>query len=292
MKLYRHFTSQEEIDREYNVGAAVPDSPRWLHWYGQESAAVRRDLACVLDERFGPTRDETLDVFPAARSGAPVLMFIHGGYWRWGSSKDFSLVARGPVEHGITVVVTSYSLCPSVTISEITRQSRAVIAWLHREVPRFNGDPGRIFVAGHSAGGQQVGMVAATDWPGQYGLPADIIRGGIPISGIFDLHPLRYSYLQPRLQLTHELILRQSPLLNLPASGPPLLVTLGQAETAEFHRQSAEFLEAWTANGLRGDLLIQEGKHHFSAIDGLVNPESTLCEAVLDFMARCGEGHG
>jgi arylformamidase len=289
MKLYRHFTSQEEIDREYNVGAAVPDSSHWLEWYGQKSAVVRREIACVLDARFGPTQDETVDVFPASHPAAPVLVFIHGGYWRWGSSKDFSLVARGPVGHGITVVVTNYSLCPSVTISEITRQSRAVVAWLHRKASRFNGDSDRIYVAGHSAGGQQVGMLAATDWPGQYGLPADTIKGGMPISGIFDLHPLRYSFLQPKLLLTHELILRESPLLNIPPTGPPLLLSLGGSESAEFRRQSTEFLEAWRTNGLRGDLIIQEGKHHFSSIDGLADPNSGLCESLVDFMARCDD---
>ena len=228
MNLYRDFTPQEEIDREYNVGAVVPDSAQWLERYRHESAMARREIECLLDLRFGPTRDETLDVFPAPQPGAAVLVFIHGGYWRSGSSKDFSLVARGPVARGITVVVRNYSLCPSVTIAEITRQSRALIAWLHREAPRFSADPGRIFAAGHSAGGQQVGMMAATDWPGEYGLPAEIVRaGGIPVSGIFDLQPLRYSYLQPKLQLTHEVILRQSPLLNIPPSGPPLLITLG-----------------------------------------------------------------
>jgi len=291
MRLYRHFTSQEEIDREYNLGTAVPDSSRWLEWYGQESAKARRELACALDVRVGPTLDETVDVFPAARPGAPILVFIHGGYWRWGSSKDFGLVARGPVGRGITVVVTNYSLCPQVTIPEITRQSRAVIAWLHRESRRYNGDPARIFVAGHSAGGQQVARLAVTDWPREYGLPADIIKGGVPISGIFDLHPLRYSFLQPKLLLTHDVILHESPLLNIPPAGPPLLLSLGSSESVEFRRQSTDFLEAWKANGLRGELLIQEGKHHFSAIDGLTNPQSPLCEALVDFMARCGEWH-
>jgi len=291
MKLYRDFTSQEEIDREYNPGTVVPDSARWREWYARESATARRDLESLLGLRFGPTRDETVDVFPAPQPGAAILVFIHGGYWRWGSSQDFSFVARGPVGHGVTAVVTNYSLCPSVTIAEITRQSRAVIAWLHREAPRFNGDPARIYVAGHSAGGQQVGMLAATDWPGEYGLPAEIIRGAVPISGIFDLHPLRYSYLQPQLQLTHEVILRQSPLLNVPASGPPLLVSLGQEETAEFHRQSVAYLEAWRGNGLPGELLIQEGKHHLSAIQGLADPRSPLCLALVDFIARCQQSH-
>ena len=291
MKLYRDFTSQEEIDLEYNMAITVPDTKRWMEKvYVQESAKVRHELKCKLDVRFGPTVDETVDVFPAKEPGAALLVFIHGGYWNWGSSKEFSLVARGPVAHGVTVVVTNYSLCPKVTIAGITRQSRAVIAWLHRKASKFNGDPSRIFVAGHSAGGQQVGMLGATDWHGEYGMPNDIIKGGIPISGIFDLHPLRYSYLQPKLLLTHEVILQQSPYLNIPRSGPPLLVTFGREESEEFHRQSTDYLDAWRANGLQGELHIQEAKHHFSAIEGLTDANSPLCKALIDFMTRCENG--
>ncbi len=287
MKLYRDFTSQEEIDLEYNLALTVPDLEQWIEWYCQESAEARRKLDCALDVRFGPTVDETIDVFPAREPGAPLMVFIHGGYWFVCTSKDYSFVANGLVGHGITVVVANYSLCPGVTISEITRQSRAVMAWLHREAPNFNGDPSRIFVAGHSAGGQQVGMLAATDWVHDYGLPSDVMKGGIPISGVFDLHPLCYSYLQPRLLLTHEVILRQSPYLNIPQSGPPLLVSFGADETAEFQRQSTDYLEAWRANGQRGELLVQEGKHHFSAIEGFNDGYSSLCKAIVDFMARC-----
>ena len=285
MKLYRDFTSQEEIDLEYDFARTVPDMEHWIEWYTQESVTARRKLDCTLDVRFGPTVDETVDIFPAKEGGAPLLVFIHGGYWVVCSSKDYSFVANGLVSRGITVVVTNYSLCPKVTISEITRQSRAVIAWLHREAPRFNADPSRIYVAGHSAGGHQVGMLSATDWPGEYGLPNDVIKGGIPISGVFDLRPLCYSFLQPRLLLTHEVVLRQSPYLNIPRSGPPLLITFGEEETTEFQRQSTEYLQAWRDNGLRGELLVQEGKHHFSAIEELNDANSTLCSALVDFIA-------
>ena len=287
MKLFRNFTSQEEIDCEYDLDITVPDIEHWIEWYIQESETVRSKLNCMLDVRFGPTVDETVDIFPAKEQGAPLLVFIHGGYWVVCSSKEYSFVANGFVDRGITVAVTNYSLCPKVTISEITRQNRAVIAWLHREAPSLNADPSHIFVAGHSAGGQQVGMLSITDWSGDYGLPNDIIKGGISISGIFDLRPLCYSFLQPRLLLTHEVIFRQSPYLNIPRSGPPLLITYGKEETSEFHRQSTEFLNAWQTNGLRGELLVQEGKHHFSTIEGLNDPNSMLCNALIDFMARC-----
>lgn len=282
MELYRNFTSQEEIDGQYNPAQCVPNPQQWLDWYRRSSIEARSALNCTLGLRYGPTVDEVVDLFPAARTGAPVLVFFHGGYWRWGSSLDFSMAAAGPVGYGITVAVANYSLCPAVTISEITRQSRALIAWLYNHVSEFNGNPEQIYVAGHSAGGQLVGMLLATDWPGAYGLPADLVKGGIAVSGIFDLRPLRYSYLQPKLQLTLETVFSQSPLFNIPAPVPPLLAAVGEQESTEFHRQAHAYLKALQTSGVQkqGDLLSLQGKHHFSAIDGLVNKESVLCRAI------------
>ncbi len=287
MKLYRDFSTQEEIDSEYNIEELVPDRLARVARMAEESARTCAELDCALDVPFGPTLDETMDIFPAAGPGAPVLVFIHGGYWRSFSSKDFSLVARGPVASGFTVAVSNYSLCPKVSITEITRQSRAVVAWLHREVRQFNGNPERLFVCGHSAGGQQAGMLAATDWAGDYGLPADAVKGAVPISGIFDLSPLIYSWLQPKLGLTHEIIRRESPLFNIPASGPPLLISLGENESLEFHRQSAVYLDTWKSNGLEAELLVQSGKNHITAIEDLARQDSELCRALKAFTARC-----
>jgi arylformamidase len=287
MNLYRNFTSQKEIDLEYNFALTVPEVGDWAEFYAKHSAAARSNLDCALDVHYGPTVDETVDIFPAKEPGAPLLVFIHGGYWYSFSSKEFSMVANGLVGHGITVAVMNYSLCPKVTIPEITRQSRALIAWFQGEASNYNADPARIFVSGHSAGGQQVAMLSATDWSGEYGLPDDVIKGGVAISGIHDLRAMPYSYLQPSLQLTHEVILRQSPCLDVPRSGPPLLISCGAKETSEIRRLATEYHQARQANGLGGELLIQEGKHHFSAIEGLNDGDSTLCKAVTDFMARC-----
>lgn len=284
MKLYRQFETQEAIDNEYNIELAVGDMRPYVDWFVNGSARARAELDCELDIRFGPTRDETLDVFPAPRPGAPVLLFIHGGYWRALSSKEFSLVARGPVAHGATVVVMNYALCPKVSLAEITRQSRAAVAWIVANIARYNGDPARLFAAGHSAGGHQVGMLVATDWVGEYDLPADVLKGGIPISALFDLRPFRYSWLQPKILLTHELIEQQSPLFHIPAVAPPLLITLGGDESAEFHRQSEDYLAAWRARGLVASSFAQPGRNHLTAIAGFEDPASALCAAVMAFM--------
>lgn len=285
MKLYGRFTTQEEIDDQYDL-EAVLDMERYGSWMQESSDRARQELSVELNVSFGPTLDETLDIFPSNVPGSPVLMFIHGGWWRALSKNEFSLVARGLVAHDITVVVTNYSLAPKVSISEITRQSRAALAWTFKNVESFNGDPDAIFVAGHSAGGHQVGMLAVTDWQGEYGMPGDVIRGGIPISGLFDLEPFKYSWLQPKLLLTHETIKRQSPLFHVGDAPylPPLLVTLGGDESPDFHRQSATFASAWRNAGGSVSTLDQPGRDHISAIQGFEDPSSPLCRAVVDFI--------
>ena len=284
MVLYRTLATQEEIDAQYDVERAVPDFGPYADFFVGRSAYARASLPCALDVRFGPTRDEYVDIFPASQPGAPVLVFIHGGYWRMLSAKEFSLVALGLAPHNVTVVITNYALCPKVTIDEITRQSRAAIAWLGRKAVQYNGDPSRIHVAGHSAGGQQVGMLLATDWNGEYGLPQDIVKSAVAISGLFDLSPFPYSWLQPKLLLTHETIRRQSPLFHLGPSPARLLVTLGGDESPEFHRQSQEYLGGWTACGNRGSAFEQPGRNHFTAIYDYADPAAPLTRATLDLM--------
>lgn len=250
MKLYREFRTQEEIDDQYDIESAMDMQP-YLEWHTAGSERACKELPCQLDVQYGPTLDEVVDVFPAKQPNSPVLVFIHGGWWRLLSNKEHRLVALGLVAHGITVVVMNYSLCPKVDIPEITRQSRATLAWVYKNIGRFNGDPENIYVAGHSAGGHQVGMMALTDWAGEYGLPANLVKGGIPISGLFDLRPFYYSWLQPKLLLTEKVIEQQSPLFHVEQLQHliPMLITLGGDESPEFHRQSKTFGDAWRKQG-------------------------------------------
>jgi arylformamidase len=285
--LYRNFSKQEDLDAEYDPARSVPDPPTYAEFFVSESAKARADLTCQLDVRFGPTIEETLDIFPANDRNAPIMVFIHGGYWRRLSSKEFSLVARGPVARGFTVVVTNYALCPKVTLPEITRQSRAAVAWIYNNERLFAGSRDRIFVTGHSAGGHQVARLLSTPWKQDYGLPADIIKGGLSISGLFDLRPLRYSFLQPMLQLTEEIIRAESPLFNLPQTSPPLVGTVGGDETAEFKRQSADYIEAVQAAGFVADYYEQPAKNHYTAIDGFLDKNSDLCAKLSSLVAGC-----
>ncbi len=279
--LYRDFATQAELDAQYDVENSVPDFGVYVKFFLENSARVRAKLAPRLDVPFGPTKAEHLDLYPAQREGAPIHMFIHGGYWHSLSSKEFSLVAEGLVDAGVTVAVNNYALCPAVTMSEIVRQNRAAVAWLYRNAASFGGDAARLTVSGHSAGGHLTAMLMATDWAGDYGLPADLIKAGCAISGLFDLEPFQFSWLQPKLRLNAEEIARNSPIHHLPRRAGPLIVTLGGDESAEFHRQSREFLGAWTANGLTGSALDLPGRNHFTVLEGYMDKTSPLCLAIL-----------
>ncbi len=275
--LYRDFTSADEIDAEYKPSLRVADAEARMRGYGERSAEARSRLAGVYDVPYGPTVDEKLDIFPAARADAPVFVFIHGGYWRAFSAKDHSFVALGPVALGITTVVVDYSLCPKVTIDEITRQCRAALAWTLRQIGAHGGDPSRVAVGGHSAGGHLSAMCLETRWDEEYGLARDPLAAALLVSGVYDIEPLRHSYLQPAIQLDDGIVRRNSPLFAVRPCATPALVTWGAEESSEFSRQSTAFHAAWQGAGNRSEVLAQAGANHFSAIDGFADPDHPLC---------------
>jgi arylformamidase len=284
-RLYREFTTQAELDAQYDVERSVPDFTVHARHYIDESKLARHRLACDLDIPYGPTRDEHLDVFPAGRRDAPILVFIHGGYWRMLSSKEFSCVALGPVPAGAAVVVVNYALCPGVTIDEIVRQARAAVAWTFRNARSFGGDPERLFVSGHSAGGQLTAMCLNTDWETVYGLPADLVKGGLSVSGVFDLQPIRYTLMQPLVQIDDGIVVRNSPqLLPQRRTRSPFLFSFGGDEPAEFQRQTMDFLHHWQMSGNQGEFLAQPGMNHFDAIYGFEDPRSALCRSLFRMM--------
>jgi arylformamidase len=276
VRLYRDFATQEEIDREYNPSAAAPESAAAVTAaWTTRSAATRGRPGARLGVAYGPTCAEHLDVFPAAagQGGAPVHVFVHGGYWRRFAAADFSFVADRLAAAGAASVVVNYALCPAVTLGEIVRQVRAALAWTWANAASFGGDRDRITLSGHSAGGHLVAMALATDWEGGYDLPPDLVKGALAISGLFDLAPFPYSYLQPALQLTWDDVRRLSPVNVVPALAPPLTVAVGGLESAEFRRQSRDFHDLWRSRGLPGSFVELEGRDHFTVLDALADRE-------------------
>lgn len=277
------------LDQQYNNRARVPDHARIIEGWQRRSALARQRLECRLDLRYGDAPSETLDVFPSARGGsAPVLVFIHGGYWRSLDKADHSFVAPAFVDAGVTVAVPNYSLCPAVSIEDIAMQMARALAWLARNADRLGGDAGRIAVAGHSAGGHLAAMLMTCDW-GKVGddLPPDLLRGALAISGLFELEPVRRTpFLQADLRLTPASARRLSPASMPPPRRGVLNAVAGGDESDEFRRQTRAIRDAW------GDAAVPvceevAGANHFDILDGLADPEGRLHRLAL---ALCGKG--
>lgn len=279
--VFRHY-DQEALDREYNNRDKVADYEAYLAHYTDASARTRADLACRLDVAYGDHPNQVLDIFPAAAAAgpAPAQVFIHGGYWRALHKEEFSFVARGFVPKGAATVVIDYALMPGVEMDELVRQCRAALAWVWRNAASFGADPERIFISGHSAGGHLVAMLMATDWPAFAGLPADVVKGGCGISGLYDLEPIRLCYLNQDLHLDAEAARRNSPTLLAPVCPGPLMLPVGALEGPEYLRQSEDLAAAWRAHGREVEVRVMADHNHFTICAELEDPASELATAI------------
>lgn len=273
------------LDAQYNNRERFPDYVARFAAWAEWSAATRRARECRLDVAFGAAPGERLDLFPAPGENAPIYLFIHGGYWYSLDKGDFSYVAEGMAPHGVATAVNNYALAPGAGMDEIVRQNRAAVAWLWRHARDFGADPDRIYVAGHSAGGHLAAMLLATDWPAfDSGLPRDPVKGACAISGLFDLEPIRLSYLNRTLRLDPAAAARNSPeRLEFPVPAP-FFIIVGEDESDEFHRQSAGMAAKWRGLGYPCDLLTPPGLDHFAIVDSLIDPGAELVRRQLAHM--------
>ena len=281
--LYHTFSTQEEIDQEYNPRFIVKNTDELIQSYFTESQRVLREYSNRSAVAYGPTLSETLDIFPAEKLCSPIHIFFHGGYWHSLTSRDFAFVAEGLVRNGITAVLVNYALCPSVSIDEIVRQSRAAAAWTYRNAEDFGGNPEQITVSGHSAGGHLTGMLLSTDWEKNYGLPPNLIKGFLPVSGLFDLKPFPFSWLQPKLLLTSEQVLRNSPVFLKPMYSPHVMVAVGADESHEFQRQSKNYTIFLQKHGVPAEYLSMPGKNHFNIIHDFLGDGGLLCKKIIEW---------
>jgi arylformamidase len=273
---------QAALDREYNNSGKVANVAEYLARYPAESARTREAIPARLDLRYGSQPGETLDVFvPEGEGPWPVHVFIHGGYWRSLDKADFSFVARGLQPAGVLVAVINYALIPTVDMDELVRQVRASVVWLHRNAPALGGDPTRLTASGHSAGGHLTAMLMSTDWRRFGDLPADAVKAGCSISGLYDLEPIRLCYLNETLGLTADSARRNSPVHRVPAAAGPLLLPVGAKEGDEYHRQTEALAAAWRRRGLAVEVMDMAGHDHFSIITELEDPGTPLARAIL-----------
>ena len=271
------------LEVQYNNRARVPESADLMARWAQESAQVRARHRAHLDQAYGPHASETLDVFlptpsgAAAKKPAPILVFIHGGWWRALDKSDHSWIAPAFCEAGALVVVPNYALCPSVSIEHIALQMTRAVAWVCRHAGELGGDPQRVVVAGHSAGGHLSAMMLACHWPQvEADLPPHTVRHAVSLSGVFDLEPLRQTpFLQKDLRLTPAAVRRLSP-AEFPAPEGHLHVVAGALESDEFLRHNRLIQERWGAQVVPTCEAIA-GLNHFTILD--------------DFARRAGRSH-
>ena len=271
------------MEAQYNNRANVPEHPGLLAEWAAKSAAWEAEAPRkALDVPYGDSDAEMLDLFFANAADAPVHMYIHGGYWQSNTRKSSSFVARPLVEAGAHVAVVDYALCPAVTIDEIGRQVRAALAWLWREAERFGGDPDNVTVSGHSCGGQLVGMAMATDWADfAEGLPQDLVKGGVSVSGLFDLAPLLNTSINDKVGMDAETARRNSPLFMEPATPAPLALYWGGDETGAFGWQSETMAEIWGGKGAETVARAVPGVNHFTVLTGMDDPAHAATSAIL-----------
>ncbi len=268
--------------REYNNRALVPNFAEIFHGWAQASQVARRRSAALLDLAYGDTAPEKLDLFPVRRADGPLFVFLHGGYWRSLAKEDFSFVAPPLVAEGINVAVVNYALCPSVTMAEIVMQTVRALAWLYRNGRRYGFDPNRIFVGGHSAGGHLTAMMLCALWRDHApDLPVDLVKGGLSISGLYDLAPMvQTDFLNVDLKLDAGEAHRLSPAFMTPATHAPVITAVGGDESSEFHRQNALLAAAWPKH-VRHDVPMP-GDNHMTVCGRLAEPGSALFQAAVD----------
>jgi arylformamidase len=236
------------------------------------------------DISYGNSEFQKLDLYLPKQEGAPVLLFIHGGYWRNPAVNRIScsFCMEAIVDSGALVAMIDYDLCPQVTMDVIVDQVRQACAWVWRNAHDYGGDPARLHIAGHSAGGHLAAMMAATDWPSvDKELPNDLVKSIVSVSGLFELKPLCHTSLNADLCLDEETARRNSPRFLQPSKGLPASIFVGGLESEEFRRQSRDFATAWKNKSGSMELHEVSGKNHFTVMESAAEPDSQLTKAIF-----------
>ncbi|MBM3521760.1 MAG: alpha/beta hydrolase [Alphaproteobacteria bacterium] len=273
--VFRDF-NQAELDAAYNNSAHVGLAKRdaYLAHWAQRSDELRVQLKHERNIPYGPSPREILDWVPCGKSGAPTFAFIHGGYWQSNDKETSFHIAGGVVPQGINFVNLEYTLAPAKRMDDICQEIRRATQWLIDNLGRLGGDPNRLFIGGHSAGGHLTAVAL--------GNPR--VAGGMSISGLFDLEPIRLSVLNKLLAMDVLEARRNSPIHGLPKAAGRLFVAVGGGELSELQRQSVEFHAAWRVAGLSSEFVPLPSHDHFSVIDEIALPTGILSKALVRLM--------
>jgi arylformamidase len=283
---------QKELDDAYDQAVWAPNRE---HIAERRRLASERTIARIgAPERaaYGPTEIEKLDIYKTKRANAPVMIFIHGGAWKGGTARDSAYMAEMYLAAGAHFVIPDFVWVQNAGGSLMTMadQVRRAVAWVYKNVVSFGGDPNRLYVSGHSSGGHLGGCVVITDWQKDFGLPADIVKGAVLISGMYDLKAVRLSKRSKYVNLddvTEEALSAQR---HIDKINMPLVVAHGTLETPEFQRQSREFAAAVKAAGKPVEFFVGEGFNHFEIQETMANPFGLVGRAALIMMGlKIGE---
>ena len=281
---------QTQLDDAYNQRIYAPNIDQLREQSAFNNQLARERLGPPLKFAYGSGPTETLDVYRTGNDGGPVNVFIHGGTWRYGVANEFTYLAEPLINNGGTMVILDFSGVEEAEdgLTTLVRQVRDATAWTYQNAERFGADPERLYVSGHSSGGHLAAAVLTTDWQGTYGLPPDMIKGGLCVSGMYDLEPVRLSWRNSYLHLTDEVIEALSPQRHIHQVRAPLLVAYGTYETPEFQRHGRDFAAAVEAAGKPIELLVGTGFNHFEVRDSLASDYGFLGRKVLNQMGLIG----
>lgn len=264
------------LDRAYNNAAAVATSAETIRSWQARSQALREQRGTRLGWRYGDAPRCAIDFFAADQAQAPLLVFFHGGYWQGRHREDFSFVAEGPLARGFGVALVGYTLAPQAPLAGIVQECREAVGFLQHELGRPGGLP--TLLAGWSAGAHlAVSMLGSARTPA-----ASAVQGVLAISGVYELEPIRHSYLDEALRLTEADADLLSPIRHLPASPPPMVVAWGDHELPALQWQSTTYATCLRDHGLTAAPRCIAGAHHFSILDELASPEGLLTQALVD----------
>jgi arylformamidase len=267
--------SQQDRDLGLNNGVAVVGSGDMVAGWERRSAEMRAQYSDHLDLRYGPRERNRIDFFKAAENG-PTLLFIHGGYWQMRSKEVFAIFAGGPMAHGINVAMVGYTLAPDVTLDEIVAEICQGLDVLAEKLPALGGDPNRIVVSGWSAGGHLTSMALAHRH----------VKAGMAISGIYDLEPIRHSYLNVKLGLDEAMSRRNSPMMQAGGVTKPLSLVAGSAELPLLRKQTADFAGHRARYGLPVSYEEIPGADHFTIMNELMSPTGRITTLIRQLLER------
>jgi acetyl esterase/lipase len=267
--------SQHELDLGLNNSVAVAGSGELVNGWEQRSADMRKRHPDHIDLRYGPRERNRID-FLKARDKAPTLLFIHGGYWQMRAKEAFTMFAEGAMAHGINVALIGYTLAPEATLEAIVAEIRQGIDYLAGQLPGLGADTGGIVVSGWSAGGHLTAMA----------LSHPKVKAGMAISGIFDLEPIRHSYLNVKLRLDGPMSRRNSPMAQPGGPMKPLALVVGAAELPLLRKQTADFAGHRAKYGL--PVVYEEipGANHFTIMDEMLSPQGRITTMIRQLFER------